>query len=144
MFNLTTRLCWKFLKRDGCVAFAIWQKPFDNSCYLNREEETKPPLCDPSEDPGNIWYSVLSFPINFTQSPRHPEMRKGVVSDEMLRGVENKHGSEDSRISQPFEMLLNSRAGKRQPGELKHLSSQRNRKQYVNLPGLILNAKLTS
>jgi hypothetical protein len=23
--------------------------------------------------------------------PRHPEMRKGVVSDEMLRGVENEH-----------------------------------------------------
>ncbi|KAL8201981.1 hypothetical protein R6Q57_011128 [Mikania cordata] len=49
--------------------------------------------------------------------PRHPETRKGVVSDEMLRGVENKHRSGDSRI------------GKRQPGELKHLSSQRKRKQ---------------
>ncbi|RYR46402.1 hypothetical protein Ahy_A07g032139 isoform A [Arachis hypogaea] len=41
--------------------------------------------------------------------PRHPETRKGVVSDEMLRGVENKR--------------------KRQPGQLKHLSSQRKRKQ---------------
>lgn len=61
--------------------------------------------------------------------PRHPETRKGVASDEMLRGVENKHRSEDSRIGQPFELLLNSRAGKRQPGELKHLSSQRKRKQ---------------
>ncbi|KAI3664649.1 hypothetical protein L1987_89582 [Smallanthus sonchifolius] len=30
--------------------------------------------------------------------PRHPETRKGVVSDEMLRGVENKHRSGDSRI----------------------------------------------
>ncbi|CAL5182929.1 unnamed protein product [Lathyrus oleraceus] len=61
---------------------------------------------------------------------------KGVVSDEMLRGVENKHRSEDSRIGQPFELLLeftsrqrDKRAGKRQPGELKHLSSQRKRKQ---------------
>nr|XP_027193527.1 uncharacterized protein LOC113788216 [Cicer arietinum] len=61
--------------------------------------------------------------------PRHPETRKGVVSDEMLRGVENKHRSEDSQIGQPFELLLNSQAGKRQPGELKHLSSQRKRKQ---------------
>ena len=61
--------------------------------------------------------------------PRHPETKKGVVNDEMLRGVENKHRSEDSRIGQPFELLLNSRAGKRQPGELKHLSSQRKRKQ---------------
>lgn len=30
--------------------------------------------------------------------PRHPETMKGVVSDEMLRGVENKHRSGDSRI----------------------------------------------
>ena len=61
--------------------------------------------------------------------PRHPETRKGVVIDEMLRGVENKHRSGDSRIGQPFELLLNPWAGKRQPGELKHLSSQRKRKQ---------------
>ena len=61
--------------------------------------------------------------------PRHPERRKGVVSDEMLRGVENKRRSGDSRIGQPFELLLNPWAGKRQPGELKHLSSQRKRKQ---------------
>lgn len=61
--------------------------------------------------------------------PRHPETRKGVVSDEMLRGVENKHRSGDSRIGQPFELLLNPWADKRQPGELKHLSSQRKRKQ---------------
>lgn len=51
--------------------------------------------------------------------PRHPETRKGVASDEMLRGVENKHRSGDSRIGQPFELLLNPWAGKRQPGELK-------------------------
>ncbi|XP_028077757.1 uncharacterized protein LOC114279666 [Camellia sinensis] len=61
--------------------------------------------------------------------PRHPETRKGVVSDEMLRGVENKHRSGDSRIGQPFERLLNPWADKRQPGELKQLSSQRKRKQ---------------
>jgi hypothetical protein len=61
--------------------------------------------------------------------PRHPETKKGVASDEMLRGVENKHRSGDSRIGQPFELLLNPWAGKRQPGELKHLSSQRKRKQ---------------
>lgn len=61
--------------------------------------------------------------------PRHPETRKGVVSDEMLRGVENKRRSGDSRIGQPFKLLPNPWAGKRQPGELKHLSSQRKRKQ---------------
>lgn len=58
--------------------------------------------------------------------PRHPETRKGVVSDEMLRGVEKKHRSGDSRIGQPFELL---NPCKRQPGELKHLSTQRKRKQ---------------
>ncbi|KAH7446445.1 hypothetical protein KP509_01G056000 [Ceratopteris richardii] len=30
--------------------------------------------------------------------PRHSEMKKGVVNDEMLRGAENKYRSEDSRI----------------------------------------------
>ena len=40
--------------------------------------------------------------------PRHPETRKGVLSDEMLRGVAKNQRSEDSRIGQPFELLLNS------------------------------------
>ncbi|CAK8538186.1 unnamed protein product [Lathyrus sativus] len=62
MLNLTTRLCWKFLKKDGYVA--IWQKPSDNSCYLNREAETKPPLCDPSDDPDNVWYVNLKACIS--------------------------------------------------------------------------------
>uniref|UniRef100_A0A2N9F5N4 Uncharacterized protein ycf68 n=1 Tax=Fagus sylvatica TaxID=28930 RepID=A0A2N9F5N4_FAGSY len=35
--------------------------------------------------------------------PRHPETRKGVVSDEMLRGVENKRRSGDSRIGEAVE-----------------------------------------
>lgn len=30
--------------------------------------------------------------------PRHPETKKGVVNDEMLRGAENRHRSGDSRI----------------------------------------------
>ena len=59
MLNLTTRLCWNFLKKDGYIA--IWQKPSNNSCYLNREKEAKPPMCDPSDDPDNIWYCVLAF-----------------------------------------------------------------------------------
>ncbi|XP_045786937.1 probable methyltransferase PMT11 [Trifolium pratense] len=62
MLNLTTRLCWKFLKKDGYVA--IWQKPSDNSCYLNREAKTNPPLCDPSDDPDNIWYVNLKACIS--------------------------------------------------------------------------------
>jgi len=61
MLNLTTRLCWKFLKKDGYVA--IWQKPSDNSCYLNREAGTQPALCDQSDDPDNVWYCTLAFLI---------------------------------------------------------------------------------
>ncbi|CAL0334854.1 unnamed protein product [Lupinus luteus] len=62
MLNLTTRLCWKFLKKDGYIA--IWQKPFDNSCYINREAGTKPPLCDSSDDPDNVWYVDLKACIS--------------------------------------------------------------------------------
>ncbi|KAH1131922.1 hypothetical protein J1N35_003300 [Gossypium stocksii] len=69
--------------------------------------------------------------------PRHPETRKGVVSGEMFRGFENKRRSGDSQIGQPFELLLNPWADKRQPGELKHLSSQRKKKAKVIPPRLI-------
>ncbi|MBA0704410.1 hypothetical protein Golax_016668 [Gossypium laxum] len=44
--------------------------------------------------------------------------------EKMLRGVENKQRSGDSRIGQPFELLLNPWVDKRQPSELKHLSSR--------------------
>ncbi|KAL8204773.1 hypothetical protein R6Q57_010396 [Mikania cordata] len=47
---------------------------------------------------------------------RHPEMRKGVVSDEMLRGVENKHRSGDSRIVRGKESKSDSRSSGEQNG----------------------------
>ncbi|XP_002524217.2 probable methyltransferase PMT11 [Ricinus communis] len=57
MLNLTTRLCWTLVKKEGYIA--IWQKPINNSCYLSREEGTKPPLCDPDDNPDNVWYVDL-------------------------------------------------------------------------------------
>ncbi|KAL2539917.1 putative methyltransferase PMT11 [Abeliophyllum distichum] len=57
MVNLTSRLCWKLVKKEGYIA--IWQKPLNNSCYLSREEGTKPPLCDPDDDPDSVWYADL-------------------------------------------------------------------------------------
>ncbi|KAM1053920.1 hypothetical protein FF1_001377 [Malus domestica] len=57
MLNLTTRLCWELVSKQGYVA--IWKKPVNNSCYLNRDEGTKPPLCDPSDDPDKVWYVDL-------------------------------------------------------------------------------------
>ncbi|XP_030929950.1 probable methyltransferase PMT11 [Quercus lobata] len=57
MLNLTARLCWDFVKKDGYVA--IWRKPFNNGCYLNREAGTVPPLCEQDDDPDNVWYVDL-------------------------------------------------------------------------------------
>ncbi|CAN4107018.1 unnamed protein product [Withania somnifera] len=57
MVNLTTRLCWNLVKKEGYIA--IWQKPLNNSCYLSREEGTQPPLCDPHDDQDNVWYVDL-------------------------------------------------------------------------------------
>ncbi|KAL2555768.1 putative methyltransferase PMT11 [Forsythia ovata] len=57
MVNLTSHLCWKLVKKEGYIA--IWQKPLNNSCYLSREEGTKPPLCDPDDDPDSVWYADL-------------------------------------------------------------------------------------
>ncbi|GMY08443.1 probable methyltransferase PMT11 [Fagus crenata] len=57
MLNLTTRLCWEFVKKDGYVA--IWRKPMNNSCYLSREAGSEPPLCDQDDDPDKVWYVDL-------------------------------------------------------------------------------------
>ncbi|TQD77676.1 hypothetical protein C1H46_036777 [Malus baccata] len=57
--------------------------------------------------------------------PRHPEMRKGVVSDEMLRGVENKRRSGDSRIARGKESKNDSRSSGERNG------SSRNRENGV-------------
>ncbi|CAM8968070.1 unnamed protein product [Rhodiola kirilowii] len=57
MLNLTTRLCWKLVKKEGYIA--IWQKPVNNGCYMNRAEGTRPPLCDPDDNPDKNWYVNL-------------------------------------------------------------------------------------
>ncbi|XP_071734505.1 probable methyltransferase PMT11 [Rutidosis leptorrhynchoides] len=70
MMNLTTRLCWNLVKKEGYIA--IWQKPLDNSCYLNREVGTLPPLCDERDDPDDVWYVDLKPCIS-----RLPDDRAG-------------------------------------------------------------------
>ncbi|KAJ4824392.1 hypothetical protein Tsubulata_026336 [Turnera subulata] len=57
MLNLTSRLCWELVKKEGYIA--IWQKPLNNSCYLERDAGTQPPLCDPNDDPDDVWYVDL-------------------------------------------------------------------------------------
>ncbi|MCL7027412.1 hypothetical protein MKW94_003210 [Papaver nudicaule] len=54
MEDLTTRLCWELVKKEGYVA--IWRKPSNNSCYMARDAGAQPPLCDQSDDPDNVWY----------------------------------------------------------------------------------------
>lgn len=53
MENLTSRMCWELVKKEGYIA--IWRKPLNNSCYQNRETGTRPAVCDPSDDPDNVW-----------------------------------------------------------------------------------------
>ncbi|KAL8485402.1 hypothetical protein ACS0TY_027633 [Phlomoides rotata] len=53
MEDLTSNLCWNLINKEGYIA--IWQKPLNNSCYLNRNRDVKPPLCDTNDDPDDIW-----------------------------------------------------------------------------------------
>ncbi|KAF4401505.1 hypothetical protein G4B88_001699 [Cannabis sativa] len=57
MEDLTTSICWKLVKKEGYIA--IWQKPLNNICYSNRNPELQPKLCDPTDDPDNVWYVDL-------------------------------------------------------------------------------------
>eukprot|EP00268_Persea_americana_P038377 TRINITY_DN37963_c0_g2_i1.p1 TRINITY_DN37963_c0_g2~~TRINITY_DN37963_c0_g2_i1.p1 ORF type:complete len:669 (-),score=121.87 TRINITY_DN37963_c0_g2_i1:292-2298(-) len=57
MENLTARICWELVKKEGYIA--IWKKPLNNSCYINRDAEVQPPLCDNDNDLDNVWYVDL-------------------------------------------------------------------------------------
>ncbi|XP_026444254.1 probable methyltransferase PMT11 [Papaver somniferum] len=57
MEDLTNRLCWDLIAKEGYVA--IWRKPLNNSCYETREIGTMPPLCEPDDDPDKVWYVDL-------------------------------------------------------------------------------------
>ncbi|KAK9270383.1 hypothetical protein L1049_025962 [Liquidambar formosana] len=67
MEDLTVRICWELVKKEGYVA--IWRKPLNNSCYLNRDTGVQPPLCDQNDDPDNVWYVGLKACI--TQIPKN-------------------------------------------------------------------------
>ncbi|KAL1208675.1 putative methyltransferase PMT10 [Cardamine amara subsp. amara] len=54
MLDLTNRICWELIKKEGYIA--VWRKPLNNSCYVSREVGTKPPLCRPDDDPDDVWY----------------------------------------------------------------------------------------
>ena len=47
------RMCWRLVKKDGYIA--IWQKPLNNSCYVNRPVGVEPPLCAIRDNPDHVW-----------------------------------------------------------------------------------------
>lgn len=51
--------------------------------------------------------SEVQFEKGFWWIPRHLEQKKGVASDETLREAESEHRSEDTRMGQPKNLLLN-------------------------------------
>ncbi|KAK8704283.1 hypothetical protein V6N13_047910 [Hibiscus sabdariffa] len=57
MEDLTSRICWELVKKEGYIA--IWRKPLNNSCYLNRDTGALPPLCDPDDNSDSVWYVDL-------------------------------------------------------------------------------------
>ena len=57
MENLTTRICWELVKKEGYIA--IWRKPMNNRRYLSRDPDAQPPLCESNDDPDNVWYVFL-------------------------------------------------------------------------------------
>ncbi|XP_059631734.1 probable methyltransferase PMT10 [Cornus florida] len=62
MEDLTGRICWELVKKEGYIA--IWRKPLNNSCYLNRDPGVHPLLCDANDDPDNVWYIDLKACIS--------------------------------------------------------------------------------
>ncbi|XP_047323200.1 probable methyltransferase PMT11 isoform X2 [Impatiens glandulifera] len=57
MMNLTSKMCWELVKKEGYIA--VWQKPRNNSCYISRDIAVKPVLCDDDDSPDNDWYVPL-------------------------------------------------------------------------------------
>ncbi|GFQ01663.1 probable methyltransferase pmt10 [Phtheirospermum japonicum] len=54
MEDLTRKLCWDLVNKEGYIT--IWQKPINNSCYLSRDRDAKPSLCDTKDNPDDIWH----------------------------------------------------------------------------------------
>ncbi|XP_071702593.1 probable methyltransferase PMT10 [Rutidosis leptorrhynchoides] len=57
MEDLTGRLCWELVAKEGYIA--IWRKSLNNTCYLARNPDVQPPICDADDDPDNVWYVPL-------------------------------------------------------------------------------------
>ncbi|KAK3162454.1 hypothetical protein QOZ80_1BG0089730 [Eleusine coracana subsp. coracana] len=72
MKDLTARLCWELVKKEGYIA--MWRKPLNNTCYMKRDPAVKPPLCDTDDNPDDVWYVNLKACIS-----RLPENGEGAT-----------------------------------------------------------------
>ncbi|KAL1533562.1 putative methyltransferase PMT10 [Salvia divinorum] len=53
--DLTSNICWELVNKEEYIA--IWQKPVNNSCYLSRDPNVQPSLCNTDDNPDDIWYA---------------------------------------------------------------------------------------
>ncbi|XP_057795646.1 probable methyltransferase PMT10 [Salvia miltiorrhiza] len=54
MEDLTSNICWELVNKEEYIA--IWQKPLNNSCYLSRDPNVQPSLCNTDDNPEDIWH----------------------------------------------------------------------------------------
>lgn len=62
-------MCYKRYAMKGDLA--VWQKPSDNSCYEDRNEDVYPPMCDDAIEPDASWY----VPMRPCIIPQHAGMK---------------------------------------------------------------------
>ncbi|KAK7275597.1 hypothetical protein RIF29_16716 [Crotalaria pallida] len=100
MVDLTTRICWNLVSKEGYIA--IWQKPFNNSCYLSRDIAVGPPLCDFNDESDDVWYVGLKacisqlpssgYGANVTKWPARlhqpPDRLQSIKLDEIISRAE--------------------------------------------------------
>lgn len=100
MENLTSRLCWELVRKEGYIA--IWRKPLNNSCYLSRDIPVHPPLCESNDDPDDVWYVGLKacitqlpsdgYGVNVTTWPSRlhqpPDRLQSIKQDAIISRVE--------------------------------------------------------
>nr|KYP76688.1 hypothetical protein KK1_020940 [Cajanus cajan] len=108
MENLTARICWELVRKEGYIA--IWRKPMNNSCYLSRETAVHPPLCESNDDPDNVWYvglkacisqlpsngygaNVTKWPLRLHQPPKrlYSIQLDAIISRDELIKAESKY-----------------------------------------------------
>ncbi|GLJ12749.1 hypothetical protein SUGI_0197100 [Cryptomeria japonica] len=72
MTNLTNSMCWKLIARQ--IQTAIWFKPGDRECQLQKAQSKSLVLCDQSDDPDQSWNKTLQNCL--TLSPKKESIQQ--------------------------------------------------------------------